>query len=280
MELLQLKYFCDAAREQNLSKTARKFHVPTSNISNAIKRLEVELGCELFEHFSNKISLNERGKNFYDSVSEAIGLIEEATMKTKEGSGEISGELFVRCKSNRALVSEAMRKFITRYPAVKIHLTFGEADMKRVDLLVSYDMPIEYKKKILLVEEDLSIAMRCDNPLAKKDPLTVGDLKDEKFITGLSVDTHKFCTEAGFTPNIAVELNDPKYVRAYVEEGIGIAFVPSYSWQGLFSNKIVLKATGNTRKTYAFIPAGKYISKATTEFLKFLSRESNINKNS
>ena len=40
MELLQLKYFCDAAKEENLSKTARKFHVPTSNISNAIKRLE------------------------------------------------------------------------------------------------------------------------------------------------------------------------------------------------------------------------------------------------
>ncbi|MBR2431832.1 MAG: LysR family transcriptional regulator, partial [Clostridia bacterium] len=42
MELLQLKYFCDAAETQNFSKTAKKYLVPTSNISQSIKRLEKE----------------------------------------------------------------------------------------------------------------------------------------------------------------------------------------------------------------------------------------------
>ena len=54
MELLQLRYFCDAAQTQNFSKTAKKYLVPTSNISQSIKRLEKELGCELFEHRGNK----------------------------------------------------------------------------------------------------------------------------------------------------------------------------------------------------------------------------------
>ena len=57
MELLQLKYFCNAAETENLSKTAKKYLVPTSNISQSIKRLEKELGCELFEHSTNKITL-------------------------------------------------------------------------------------------------------------------------------------------------------------------------------------------------------------------------------
>ena len=55
MELLQLKYFCDAAETENFSKTAEKYLVPTSNISQSIKRLEKELDTELFEHRANRI---------------------------------------------------------------------------------------------------------------------------------------------------------------------------------------------------------------------------------
>lgn len=56
MELLQLKYFCDAAETENFSKTAKKYLVPTSNISQSIKRLERELGVELFDVVSHGAS--------------------------------------------------------------------------------------------------------------------------------------------------------------------------------------------------------------------------------
>ena len=58
MEILQLKYFCDAAQTQNFSKTAKKFLVPPSNISQTIKRLEKEVETTLFERHANKIKLN------------------------------------------------------------------------------------------------------------------------------------------------------------------------------------------------------------------------------
>ena len=43
MELLQLKYFRDAAETENFSATAKNFGVPASDISQSIKRLEKEL---------------------------------------------------------------------------------------------------------------------------------------------------------------------------------------------------------------------------------------------
>ena len=43
MELLQHKYFCDAAETEKFSRTAEKFLVPISNISQSVKRLEKEL---------------------------------------------------------------------------------------------------------------------------------------------------------------------------------------------------------------------------------------------
>ena len=40
MDLLQLRYFCHAAECENFSRTAGKYNVPTSNISQMVKRLE------------------------------------------------------------------------------------------------------------------------------------------------------------------------------------------------------------------------------------------------
>lgn len=49
MELLQLKYFKDAAELENFSKAAKKNMVPQPSISYAIKNLEDELGVPLFD---------------------------------------------------------------------------------------------------------------------------------------------------------------------------------------------------------------------------------------
>ena len=62
-------------------------------------------------------------------------------------------------------------------------------------------------------------------------------------------------------------------VLLYVEMGLGVAFIPSYSWRGLFSDNIVLKSVGISRKTYAYVPANRYTKRAVREFIKVLLDE-------
>ena len=78
MEMLQLIYFCDAAQTENFSKTAKKYLVPPSNISQSIKRLENELETPLFERQANKIKLNNSGLLFYKNAKSALELLENA----------------------------------------------------------------------------------------------------------------------------------------------------------------------------------------------------------
>ena len=78
MELLQLKYFCDSAETENFSKTAQKFYVPPSNISQSINRIEKELGIKLFVRSSNRIMLNKNGIEFYKRIKQALFLIDDA----------------------------------------------------------------------------------------------------------------------------------------------------------------------------------------------------------
>jgi len=270
MELLQLKYFCDTAKTQNLSETARKYNVPTSNISRAIKRLEAELDCEFFDHLSNKIFLNEQGKIFYEKVSAALMLLDDAKIMIKENSSLLSGEINLCCKSNRRLVIEAMEEFVKVYPKVKFKMFFGRTPMENTDIQISCMPPPDSEKAILIVEEDVLIAMHKDNPLSSKEELTISDLRNERFVIGLSLETNAECKKAGFVPNIVFESNDPAYVRKYIEMGLGIAFVPSVSWRNLFSDNIVLRNAGVKRKTYAFIPQNKHTKKSVTVFLEYL----------
>ena len=280
MEFLQLKYFCDAAETENFSKTAKKYFVPTSNISQSIKRLENELGCELFEHKANKITLNSDGKRFYAEVSQALALLDNEKKRLADRDNNLCGDIRLICLNNRRTVAGAIEKFMELYPNVNfiIHHNFDpEPDF---DIIVSDNCPYEYCKKILLVDEDIRIAINKNHPLVNKAPFSIADLKHERFITmtagsSLQKITVSACEAAGFTPNIAVQTDVPFYVQKYVEMGLGIAFVPYHAWHGQFSDNIVLKETDNIRrKTYAFLPKGKYIKRSVETFLQILQNES------
>jgi len=279
MEFLQLKYFCDAAETENFSKTAKKYFVPTSNISQSIKRLERELGCELFEHKANKITLNSDGKRFYLEVSHALSLLENEKMRLADRDASLCGDIRLICLNNRRTVANAIEKFMRQYPSVNFIIRHNFESESDFDIIVSDACPYEYSQKILLVDEDICIAMNKDHPLVGKDPFSIADLEHERFITmtaGSSLQriTVNACENAGFSPNIAIQTDVPFYVQKYVEMNLGVAFVPTHAWRGQFSDNIVLKKTDNIRrKTYAFLPKGKYTKRSVTTFLKILQNE-------
>lgn len=276
MEFLQLKYFCDAAETENFSKTAKKFLVPTSNISRAIRCLERELGCELFEHRVNKVVLNYDGKQFYSNVSQALSLLETAKMRIADRSEDLGGDIRLICLNNRRTVTAAIENFIQKYPEVKFIIHHNLDSEEDFDIFISDTCPYEYGRKILLVDEEICVAVNKDHYLAKKDTVSVSELEKERFITmtaGSSMQkiTANVCADAGFVPNIAIQTDDPFYLRKYVEMGLGIAFVPTNSWSGLFPENVVLKKLENIRrKTYAFMPKGKYTKRSAELFLQAL----------
>jgi DNA-binding transcriptional LysR family regulator len=276
MELLQLRYFCDAAQTQNFSKTAKKYLVPTSNISQSIKRLEKELGCELFEHRTNRVILNDDGKKFFSSVAQALNILDGAKDDIVGNTDDIRGEIKLICGCNRKNVTEAIEIFKHQYPQVNLTIYHNIDADKNFDILISDICPYEYGNRTLIIDEEICIAMHKSNPLADKAISSVNQLEQERFIT-MSGDSSihriliKSCADAGFTPNIAIQTDDPFYLRKYIELGLGIAFVPALSWQGLFSNKIVLKSVKNIRrKTFAYVPKTKSTKRSVEAFLNIL----------
>ena len=159
----------------------------------------------------------------------------------------------------------------TNPPAEDFDIIIDSAE----EILSGYD-------KTLLITEEILLAMKSDNVFATEGKIDISKLKDEPFVTmseksSLYQVTNSICRDFGFTPRIAVRSDDPFYVRKCVELGLGICFVPVFSWQGQFSDGVVFKKVeGYKRNTYIFTDPKKHMPLCAKRFLDMLIGEAQI----
>jgi len=279
MELLQLQYFCEAAERESFSATAKRYMVPPSAVSQSMKRLETELSAQLFHRSANRVRLSERGRAFYHKVKQALALLEDAQKElSDDGSG---GSIRLSIFINRRIVMQTVEKFSRLYPAVDIVTKYtASPDREHFDLIVTDIVPGagDYIREEL-IEEEILLAVHRDHPLAQSDGITAKELSQAPFIctnkgSSLYRITQEICGSLGFSPRIVICSDDPHYIRKCVELGLGVALIPSGSWQGQFSEKVVLKKVGDHRRaTYAYRNRQKYFPKCAARFLEMLRAE-------
>jgi DNA-binding transcriptional LysR family regulator len=280
MELLQLKYFMDSAENENFSKTAKKYMVPPSSVSISIKKLERELGCELFLRKGNKINLNSSGKYFYNVVKKSIEELDDAVTMLKTSPEQI-GEIKILVRSERRIIMQYIVEFKKIYPniAFRIMHDFNTTDTDKYDIIIDSDSDSYFGfKRIPLIREKLRFAVSKNNPLCERK-LKLSDLCGEPFISmgqGSSMNrlTKEYCKKAGFSPNIIIECDDPYYLRKYIELDFGVALIPETSWQGELSENVAfldINDFDESRVTYFY--QNKNSNNSTKQFYGFLNKK-------
>ena len=256
MELLQLKYFCDAAQTQNFSKTAKKFLVPPSNISQTIKRLENELETPLFERQANKIKLNDAGLLFYKNARAALDLLENAEKLLKKS--ERKETIKINIHICRRIVMGIIEDFRKIYPQLSFITAHNNNQISHeFDIIVTDKELVSPYSKTKAAEENFLLAYN-KNAFAFNSSTLSSELEKLPFITmsvGSSIyeNTLSICSCLGFSPNIVLQSEDPFYIRKCVELGLGISIIPELSWHGQFSENIILESLGNfRRKIYVY----------------------------
>lgn len=273
MELLQLTYFCDAASTQNFSHTAKRFNVPPSNISQSVKRLEEELGAELFARRANRVTLNSRGEAFYREVSTALDMIRRAENKAR-GMGE-ARVLRLGVHISRRVVMQTVAEFRRKYPSVDIVTEHGDrTQIGDFDLVISDEdfANGEYVRVCSFREQIVLAAKGGTFPAGVR--LGAEDLADKPFITtGENHSMHditcRICGELGFKPRIALQGEDPQYIRQCVNLGLGVAFAPTVSWRGQFAAEVELHSVGEQSRDICIY---KRKSPCTSEYAQAFCR--------
>ncbi|MBR5156948.1 MAG: LysR family transcriptional regulator [Clostridia bacterium] len=228
MEILQLRYFFESAKNENFAKTAEKYMVPTTSVSASVKRLEQELGCKLFDRLSNRIILNENGKRLRQSLCLVFSELDEAVDSLSKAE-EDSREIKMLVRAMRSNITDYIIEYKERHPniAFKTVFDFAETDFEKYDIIIDEktDAYSEYEKFELCTMR-LRMKVKAGSPLSGRR-LVLKQLSNQPFISmGEQSNMHKIlmrnCNRAGFTPNIVVQSNDINCYDKLVESGIGI----------------------------------------------------------
>lgn len=228
MEMLQLRYFYESAKNKSFTKTAQKYMVPQTSVSAAIKRLEKELGVSLFDRTSNKIELNEKGKLMLEELEDIFNRLDEAVRQVSGGQPDRRTIKMLVC-ALREQVTNKIIAYKTKHPhiAFKTVFDFDETQFSDYDIIID-----EKNNKYPMYEciefftADVKLCVSKNSPLCEKK-LTLAKLKNEEFISvgennGLTKILVNACKKQAFTPNFAVQSNDLSCTKKCVESGIGI----------------------------------------------------------
>jgi DNA-binding transcriptional LysR family regulator len=123
--------FYTVAKCQSLTKAAEELYLSQPAVSQAIKRLESQLGGKLFNRVSRGMELTETGgKQFFDLVEKAIKLLDTAEAEFKESKNIATGTL--RISASDTVITHYLMRYIKKfhelYPNVVI--TFKDGTTK------------------------------------------------------------------------------------------------------------------------------------------------------
>lgn len=285
MEILQLKYFCLAAKTENISHAAKAFMVPPSSVSASIKKLETELGVRLFDRTANRLRLNENGKLFLEAVETAEDAFSAFRQCVEAEHDDPTGEIRLLVLTNRSRVTEAIPAFRKKYPRVtfSIRHTLPTEKGEMFDVVCTDTaMGAAYTSQSF-VEEPLYLAVHRENPLSAKRSVTAHEVVRENFIcmppgTSLHAHTEALFASTGIRPDFAITCDDPYYICEYVKMGLGVTLFPGVSWHWRRDESICLLPFASPLMRESRIYVHKFASRAARRFAEEL-QNGNKDKN-
>ncbi|MBQ9779134.1 MAG: LysR family transcriptional regulator, partial [Clostridia bacterium] len=214
MEMLQLRYFYESAQNESFAKTAEKYMVPTTSVSASVKRLEKELGCQLFDRTSNRVTLNPNGKRLQQSLCLVFAELDGAVDALSSPCGD-EREIRMLVRAVRSNITERIIAYNARHPQIAFQTVFdfAERDFKKYDVIIDRKSDVyEGFESFELCTMRIRLKAAVGHPLCRKNH-TLKQLCDQPFISwGEGSNMHNIlqeaCRRVGFSPRIAVQTND------------------------------------------------------------------------
>lgn len=137
MELRVLRYFVEAAREQNITRAAMRLHVTQPTLSRQLKDLEQELGQKLFIRSNYSIHLTPEGNLLYQRALDILDMADKTIAEFDAMQDFQGGDLHIGCAESDGIcwIARAFQQLQERYPNIRLHLYSANAQqtMERLD---------------------------------------------------------------------------------------------------------------------------------------------------
>ncbi len=242
MELRQLLYAEAVARHRHFTRAAEELHVAQSALSHQIRRLEAELGTELFERTSRRVVPTEAGAAVAARARRVLAEIDGVRGEVDELRGLVRGRVAIGAllPAGGIEVTRLLARFTQTYPGIEVGLREGTAadmqellDADELDVafsLVYGDLP-ESAEGLKVSEEEVVVAFTPGTAPARES-VSVRDLAEIHLATPRSGSAIKRVVDDVFARSdlamqVSLESGDPYLIRCLVSDGFGAAVLPA-----------------------------------------------------
>ena len=284
MELKQLEYFQMTSRLKNITRAAKRLSVSQPNITVAIKKLEAELGIQLFERSQKQLSLTPEGAVFLNRIEQALRNIQDAVLEVNDYKQLQKGTIKIGIPSmiGAYLFPKIFSGFQKKFSHLDVYL-YEEGSMsireslERDELDFGIVIISNASPSLQLLPMSTNQVVACvpdSHPLARKNKFSWTDinnidlimLKEGSFIRNMILNKLK---ENNIKPNIVLESNQIETIKGLISSNVGMAFLLDFIVQDsphiktLPLEKPILVDVGLAWKK------DRYISKAAQSFINF-----------
>ena len=228
MDLKRLYFFVKLAEDLHFGKAAEELGIVQSALSRQIQLLEKELDCRLLDR-SNRwnVSLTPAGKAYLPEVRKILAQVEAArkiAVETARGEQGLLSIDVVSSVMNFPAFLFTLQEMRIQYPGLHLNIQEGVSSRihervrrQEVDLGIIRipPTPDDELDMSLLTRNYLLMAIPEKHPLATKERVFLHDFARERFIVPRAKDVtlprsqlEIICLHAGFTPEIALEIEN------------------------------------------------------------------------
>lgn len=224
MDTSSLKYFITVAKLQHMSRAAEQLNITQPSLSASIKRLESDLGFQLFDRTRHGIQLNEYGRLYLKAVLESEAIMERCLTEMeaiKKASMDLMRLSCSNSPSNARLIDSLLSEGVNLRVS-DISRTWEKDLLSHVcDMVITMGiLRAKGISRLCLCRQKMVFVVGPSHPLASADAVTLGELLAYPFCStdaphSLLNVTLAQCTLPEFHPHIAfLGRNSADMIRA------------------------------------------------------------------
>ena len=243
MNIRQLEYFLEVARQESFSKAAAILHVSQPSISEMIKTLEAELGTPLLYRGAKRLDLTDAGQGVKEQAEQIVFLFNNLAGNLKAEHLSQKGRISIGIPSITAstIFPRVLGEFKRQHPNIQLQLhEFGSKKIRQgvnegtLDIGIVCTLPdrAENFEIMPFIEDPLEVIVHPGHRLAGKAAIDFSELREEGFVLysedfSLHDQILARCKLAGFQPIIICETSQREFMTQMVAAKLGVALLPS-----------------------------------------------------
>lgn len=270
IELRHLRYFQVLAEELKYRSAAEKLFISQPGLTRQIIQMEEILNVSLFERSKRKVELTAAGsylKAEVDFIFNHLEAIKTQLINIDQGK---EAELRIGFLGSAAqkVVPELLLKLSQQYPGIQTTLE-ELSNKQQVELLEKHKLDIGFvrlprvpdgMKTHSVYKDSFSVVLPKNHQLNSANFESVRQLREEPFIFFSSEDSPHYydlimsiCEDQGFRPKVFHRSVHALTIFKLVEEGLGVAIVPSSLKEGYDVEVDFLEIKSIPQRTELFV---------------------------